>query len=523
MRALGLRSASVLSTTLLLIAGAVTGTGLAGCEVTSTYDTASLDASFPDYEAGTYDGAAPDAGTPDASPPVEAGGDVDAGPLVPAYLGMLVHDAPTTVVKDDGTGATPLSSPTGVSVAVSFSRSTGRLILLQGPAERASLVSVRPDGTGRTVLVDATTLPLDSSEPQVVAVAPDGTVYYTLTRAAGDGAALYLGSVQSDGTKPAAPIQLTGGTTGNIAITFFGKIDPYRNPLYARLREQIFTTDGRLVYGETDASGNQVRVRAITPDLATKTTVFEHTPGLFETVCGVTPAGKVIFTRHRAAETEVIDAYSVNLDGTGATALNPVSVTTLAGCEVGVGGRVFLRTYSTANFADVFLASGGALVPIAATADDEAFVGETPDGRVVYSASDPDTNRLSLHVVDAAGANRKTLVAKTDAAGGFGSFVALTRGDRLVFTRTTNPEGGESLHSVKLDGTGRLDVLPTGMFRPFEAHGVTGNERLVYRAEDATGNIRLWSARVDAVTSPGVPQQVMLANDSAPGLVLLLD
>jgi hypothetical protein len=441
---------------------------------------------------------------------------------VPTTVGKLVITSPPTVIRDDATAPVPIPAPNGAVVARAHTAG-GRIILAQDSSkpQAPSLVSVRPDGTGRVVLVDASTLPTDTVALNLVAVAPNDTVYYMLVRGAGSD--VHLGSIKSDGTGAATPVQLTGGATGMINVTFHGTVPFNDAALEARYKVRIFTNDSRLVYSETGSDGAQARVRVISPDLTVASTVLTNTPGHYESVCGVTPQGKVVYTRSRTSMGSIFDAFTVNLDGSGITQLNAAATTTLYDCSVTVSGRVLFRTSDPTNRTDLYLASAAGPVPLAVTADDEAFVGESADGRIVYVASDSVTGHQSLHVVEAGGGNMKTLTPKTDTAGPFGGLVALTPAGRAIIVRATIFGGPQSLHSVRLDGTGRVDLLPAGKFRGYEPFGVTANSRLIYRGTDATDSIRLFSLRTDALISAGVPDQTILRNDPTVHLSLLLD
>jgi hypothetical protein len=470
------------------------------------------------FDAPSSDGSAVDANASDgatdaASDANDAGGDGgDAG-----AAGKLVIMSPATVVNEDGGSPVTVPAP-NVAVEVMGSTPAGRIILFE-PGTVGALVSVWPDGTGRVVLADAASAPNDTTAVRIVAIAPNDTIYYRLTRGAGND--YHLGSIKSDGTSRATTVQLTGGATGATNLTFHGNVPGNVHPLDTRYRGRIFTTDSRLVFTEYNGS-TVVRARAISSDLATVTTVFTAGSDLYETVCGVTPAGRAIYYRARTSGGSVFDVVSVNLDGSSPSVLTP-NVTTTFNCEVTVSGRVLVRLDTGNNQRDLYIATGGNLVALRADASvDESFVAETNDGRLLVQAVDQATSQSSLYVVNADGTGVLPLVTTADPAGAFGGFIAVTATGRVIFGRAPSFSDPGTLHSVKLDGTGRLNLLPTGKFLSSEPFSVTTSGHFIYRG-NINNSLRLYNMRVDAVISDSVPDQVPITNDSTTTLSLVLN
>lgn len=319
-------------------------------------------------------------------------------------------------------------------------------------------------------------------------------------------------------------MQLTGGATGATNLTFHGQVPGNVHPLATRYRNRIFTTDSRLVFSEYNGSA-LVRVRAISPDLATVTTVFTAGVNLYENVCGVTPDGRAIYYRARVPNGSVFDAVSVKLDGTSESVLT-TNVTTMYNCEVTLSGHVLVRLDTGNNQRDLYIATGGNLVALRADPSvDEAFLAETNDGRLIVQAMDQANGETSLYVVNANGTGALPLVTTADPAGAFGGFLAVTPTGRVIFERSSTFQGPGTLHSIKLDGTGRLNLLPAGKCHSYDPFSVTTSGHFIYRGTGVTNLnlLRLYNMRVDAVVSDGVPDQVMITNDATTMLNLVLN
>ncbi|MBX3204530.1 MAG: hypothetical protein KF764_05645 [Labilithrix sp.] len=476
-------------------------------------DAGTFDAPLSDGTSGDADVS--DAATDDASDASDAGDASEAG-----KPGKLVITSPATVVDEDGGNPVTVPAPNG-DVEVIGSTPAGRLVLKE-PGTLGAIVSVWPDGTGRVVLADAAGSPNDTTVIRVVAIAPNDTIYYVLTRGAADD--YHLGSIKSDGTNRATTVQLTGGATGATNLAFHGQVPGSGQSLFARYRTRIFTTDSRLVFSEYNG-GAIVRARAISPDLATATTVFTATPNRYQTVCGVTPDGRAIYYRARVPNGSVFDAVSVKLDGTSESVLT-ANVTTMYSCEVTLSGHVLVRLDTGNNQRDIHIATGGNLVALRADASvDEGFFAETNDGRLLVHATNQATGATSLHVVNADGTGALPLVTTSDPAGAFGGFLGVTPTGRVIFERSPNFQSVGSLHSIKLDGTGRLNLLPVGRCRSYEPFSVTSSGHFVYRGTGVVSPnpLRLYNMRVDAVVSDNVPDQVMITNDPTTMLSLMLN
>jgi hypothetical protein len=252
------------------------------------------------------------------------------------------------------------------------------------------------------------------------------------------------------------------------------------------------------------------------------TTAFTAGVNLYETVCGVTPDGRAIYSRARAPNGSVFDVVSVNLDGSSTSVLT-TSVTTAYHCEVTLSGRVLVRLDTGNNQRDLYIASAGGLVALRADASvDESFVAETNDGRLLVQAVDQATSESSLYVVNADGTGALPLVTTADAAGAFGGFIAVTATGRVIFERSSSFGSQGTLYSMKLDGTGRLNLLPPAQFRSYEPFSVTTSGHFIYRG-DVNSSLRLYNMRVDAVVSDGVPDQVMITNNPTTMLALVLN
>jgi hypothetical protein len=496
--------------------------GFAACDGD---DSSGSSANDGGVDGGVVDGGSGDGGSGDSASGDGGSGDGGSGDgesgadAKPVSLGRLVISVPATVIGEDATNPVVLPAPNGAMQAIALSPN-GRIILIEPSSTPSvnSLVSVLPDGTGRIVLVDASTF-TDAVNISLIAVAPNDTVYYGVSRGASFD--YHLGSIKSDGTAAVAPVQLTGGATGHDNVSFVGAVAGNDVVVQARYKNRIFTNDSGLLFTEY-SGGVALRLRAMAPNL-TASTILELTPGLYESVCGVTRDGRAIYARLRSPGGSVADVYSVNVDGTGNVALNPSTLTTVYSCMVTPAGRVLIRTNDPTTGFDLLLAQGGALVPLATTVDREAFLGDAADGRIVFQAEDNATSAISLHVVDATGTAMTTLSPKTDAAGAYGGLIALTPGGRAIFARATLFGGALSIHSVLLDGTGRLDLVPEGKFRADEELGATASGRLVYRGDDQFGSPRLYSMRTDALLPGGGPNQVVLSNNPNARLSLLLD
>lgn len=429
--------------------------------------------------------------------------------------GKVLVSGPSTVIRDDGTDPVALPAPAGAVASLAFSPG-GRIIVSQPSPDLArpslqSLVTVRPDGTGRTVILDAAALAADVAAVGFVGVTGDDTVYYTTSSAGGT---LSLGTVKTDGTAAVAPVAIYGGGTGFTNAEFYPKPPGSDYGTFARLRGRILTSDGRLFLSQYDGS-TLVRVAAVSPNL-TMVTALTTTFGLDESVCGVTPTGTVVYTRRRAGGLPIFEAWA------NGASLIPEVEKDFYDCQVTPRGRIIVRFQTIDYRRDVYGVINGTLVPYGTTTDDEAYVGETATS-IVVAATDPTTSHVRLSVSPAAGGAPVTLSGKDDPAGPFGAFLTATADGRAVFARTTTFGGDASLHSVKLDGTGRLDLVPAGKSRLFESYGATATGRFVYRGLDATSSPRLFSLRTDTVTSPFVPQQTALRNDPNTLLELLLD
>lgn len=479
----------------------------------------------PSSDAGTFDvrssdGTAVDANASDAamdatSDAADAASDAgDAG-----RPGKLVIMSPATVVDEDGGSPVTVPAPNG-DVEVLGSTPAGRIILHE-PGTPGAIVSVKPDGTGRVVLADAATTPNDTTVIGMVGIAPNDTIYYLLHRGAADD--YHLGSIKSDGTNRATTVQLTGGATGMTNVSVHGQVPGNVTALATRYRGRIFTTDSRLVLSEYNGS-TIVRARAFSPDLATVTTVFTAGGDRYETVCGITPDGRAIYYRARTPNGSVFDAVSVKLDGSSETVLT-TNVTTFYNCEVSLSGHVLVSLAGGNSGRDLYIATGGNLVALRADpSDDDSFAAETPDGRLLVRALEA-TSQVSLYIVNANGTGASPLVTTSDPAGAYGDFIAVTPTGRVVFLRSPDFQGIGTLHSIKLDGTGRLNLLPTGKFQSYDPFGVTSSGRFVYHGTGVTNPfpLRLYNMRVDAVVSDSVPDQVMITNDSTTQLNLVLN
>ncbi len=483
----------------------------------------------PEVDAGTFDapssdGTAVDANVSDAATDAtsdandaanDAGDAGDAGR--PAKLVIM---SPVTVVDEDGGNPVTVPAPNG-DVEVLGSTPAGRLVLHE-PGVPGAIVSVWPDGTGRVVLADAASTPNDTTVIRVVGIAPNDTIYYLLHRGAAND--YHLGSIKSDGTSRATTVQLTGGATGATNLTFHGQVPGVGHSLSARYRGRIFTTDSRLVFSELNGSA-LVRVRAISPDLATVTTVFTAMADRYENVCGVTPDGRAIYYRARVPNGSVFDAVSVKLDGTSESVLT-TNVTTMYNCEVTLSGHALVRLDTGNNQRDLYVASGGSLVALRADPSvDETFAAETHDGRLLVQATNQSNGETSLYVVNADGTGALPLVTTSDRAGAFGAFIAVTPTGRVIFERSPNFQAQGTLHSIKLDGTERLNLLPNGKFQSYDPFSVTSSGRFVYRGTGVTNSslLRLYNMRVDVVVSDSVPDQVMITNEATTMLNLVLN
>ena len=434
---------------------------------------------------------------------------VTAAPTV----GNLVISSPTRIIDEIGGNLASVPAPNGAVRAVVLSAG-GRIILEEdsGTANKPSLVSVLPNGTGRVVLYDATSAPGAVTGVSVIAVTPNDVVYYREQRDTD----VWVGSVESDGSNPVGPVQLTGGSTGATNLTFYGLVQFNDEAVYRRYTLRIFTEG--LHYSLYNGA-DQLGVYVLSPSL-TAGTIFTATPNLYESVCGVIGNGVVVYTRLRTAGVfEVADVYASD-----SGRLNPEAETDVYNCQVTARGHVIVHTQDVTNSRDLFLADGGMWSPVATTSNREQYVGEANNGAIVYLASDPVSDHAALHVWNAG--DDTTLFAMDDSAGPFGGLIAVhPDASRLIAIRSQTFGGPFTLFSIRLDGTGRLTLLPesSAAFRSYEPFGVTASGRFVYRGVDFTSSPRLYSARTDVVVSPGVPNQVMLQNDPNVSLVLLLD
>jgi hypothetical protein len=297
-------------------------------------------------------------------------------------------------------------------------------------------------------------------------------------------------------------------------VPFSGARNWYRD------MRRLFTTNGALLFSEHDGS-TALRTSVVTPDLNV-TTAVTNTYDYYETACGITPSGRVIYYKSRGPGGYNWDVWSVNRDGTDNIRLNDDAFKTY-NCEVMPSGTVIVSAMDAQYNKDIYVWNGSALVPVATTGDAEVPVTETADGRLVYQAEDLQNSHTSLHVVQTDGTNMITLSPKDDSDGPFGGLVAVSD-DRAIFSRSTSFGGTGTMHSVLLDGTSRLFLAEGSMNVGADGHGISSNGRLVYRnlGTGSASSVRLYSMRVDTVVSPGVPDQVILSHDPTSYLGILL-
>jgi hypothetical protein len=488
----------------------------------------SPDSSSPTLDASAHDGAtdatssaeasAEDAGTDSSTDattsdvitdaPIDAPTDANDGGV---GAGRVMMASPAQITNDDGSDAIAVSEPNGPLFAIG-STLGGRVLFEEpaadgGPVKQISSMSF--DGSNRTVILDASDVPADTNAVAVLAIAPNETIFYSVSRGANFDT--WVGSVRSDGTARASLVQVSGGATGITGVAVNGRMPFNDYVLDSRQRGRVNVTDGRLFLSESGPS-NLVRVRSYSSDLATITTVLTGA-GLNESVCGVLPDGTLVTQQFRTAAFTISDLY---VGSTQVTA----SITTYYNCYVTQSGQVIVRTDDGSNQRDMHIVSGGQLVTLAQTADDETFAAETSTGRIVYLSMDQATGQSSFHVVDPNGANSTVLSAKNDPAGAYGAVLGVTPGGRVLFVRSTTFGGSATLHSVKLDGTDRLDHLAAGKLNGAESMGITSTGRFVYRGLDALNQTRLLSMDTTSVVSAGTPVQVTLSNDAKLQLVL---
>ncbi len=469
---------------------------------------------------GTSTGGTSTGGTNTGGTGTGGTGTGGAGPVV----GNVIFRDPETLVGDDGSNQQPLPAPNGELEMYGLTPN-GRLIVTEPSSQLGvkSIVSMLPNGTDRIVLVDGATLPADTQNVFPVALTLNDFVYYQLLRASTSTSGnpdVYLGVVSSNGSQSVAAIQLSGGTTGVTNAVFLTPVPFSGTRNWYRDMRRLFTTNGALLVGLSGANG-AAHTSVVKPDLS-MTTAVTVTYDYYESVCGITPSGRVIYTKSRGPGGFAWDVWSVNSDGSDNVRLNNDAFQTYS-CEVMPSGTVIVSSMDAQYNKDIYAWNGLALVPVATTGDAEVVVTETADGRLVYQAQDLQNSHTSLHIVEPDGTDMVTLSPKDDSAGPFGGLIAVSD-ERAVFTRSTIFGGPGTVHSVLLNGTSRLFLAEGSMNVGPDGHGTSSNGRLVYRniGNGSASSVRLYSMRLDTVISPGVPDQVILSNDSTSYLGLLL-
>jgi Tol biopolymer transport system component len=355
----------------------------------------------------------------------------------------------------------------------------GRIVYTHSYDTSSDVMLVREDGTGGIVLAGTPDYEL------FLAVAPGGRVIYQRTT----GGQVDLYSVLADGT-------------GTVALAASTDTETYAG----------MTPAGKVIYQRYTATAG-LDLYAVNAD-GTGAVVLSSTPS-HDSFAGVTPSGKVLFSFSLAGQYSL---GSINADGTGSTTLWADAIYLPGYLAAAPGGDLIFGALSssilgsfyrvsenggtpavlatntvpfayeyrfgglTASGQAVFnwktpagdrdVVSGG--IALAATADDEWFVGATASGRVVYQkvVASGDGNS-DLYAVNLDGTGTAALANSAD----YEIFNSILPDGRILYARGVSTDGG-NLYSVAADGSGTAALANTSDYEVFK--GVTANGRVVY-------------------------------------------
>ena len=212
----------------------------------------------------------------------------------------------------------------------------------------------------------------------------------------------------------------------------------------------------------------------------------------FSNITGATNAVFEVLNAGQANNGRQFRAVATNSAGT----VNSNAATLTVNAAPAGGRIVFTRGFGIqASPSDILLVreDGTGEIALAATADDERFLGMTPGGRVVFSRV--TSGGVSINSVNPDGTGAVLLVS-TASPSDFPVFHGITPDGWVIYRRDTATTGRD-LYAVKADGTGIGPVALANAVGNEDFATITASGKILYQVEAGPQQTDLYSINAD--------------------------